>query len=250
MIAKAALHMEKTMTTNNMALWDAVSKTNPAHTKRVNQRGGFTAIAAHSQILEATRQFGPLGIGWGYDAGAPIFPPNGTIIVPVTIWHGDRQNSFGPWYGCANMGDNRVDTDAPKKAETDAITKGLSHLGFNADVFLGLFDDNKYIEAVKAEFSEPKEKRVELAGPYKSKSALWSEVRKFCHELHGCGDSDMLEAFLAGKDSKALLEQCKRDAPQLLEGGDKNLPEEYEPINHLIARLRTGFSPQGAMAAG
>jgi len=137
--------------TENMKLWDAVSKTDPAHTKTVNQRGGFTAIGANYQIKMATEQFGPIGIGWGYIAGEPIF--SGTlIIVPVTMWHGERSNTFGPELGCEAMvsqgrdGKDRIDTDAPKKATTDALTKLLSRLGFNADVFLGLFDDNKYVQ--------------------------------------------------------------------------------------------------------
>jgi hypothetical protein len=48
----------------------------------------------------------------------------------------------------------RVDSDAAKKATTDALTKLLSHLGFNADVFLKKFDDNKYVEQVAEEFSK------------------------------------------------------------------------------------------------
>jgi len=140
---------------DTLRIWDAVSKTNPAYTKKVNQRGGFTAIAAHSQILEATRQFGPIGIGWGYDAGEPLFRED-LIIIPVTIWHGNRENAFGPLYGSAELVSDkgRVDHDAPKKATTDALTKGLSQLGFNADVFLGLFDDNKYVERVRQEFAD------------------------------------------------------------------------------------------------
>jgi hypothetical protein len=43
----------------------------------------------------------------------------------------------------------RLDDDAPKKAMTDALTKGLSHLGVSADVFLGLYDDNKYVQSLK-----------------------------------------------------------------------------------------------------
>ena len=39
---------------------------------------------------------------------------------------------------------------------TDAITKALSHLGFNADVFLGKFDDNAYVTAMRAEFDQAK----------------------------------------------------------------------------------------------
>lgn len=85
-----------------------------------------------------------------------------------------------------------------------------------------------------------KEKAAPLAGPHKSKTALWSAVRAFTDELHGCGDSDMMEAFLADKDNQALLEQCKRDAPALLEGGD-TLPADYVPLNTLIAKMRSDF---------
>ncbi len=49
---------------------------------------------------------------------------------------------------------NRYDDDAGKKAMTDALTKGLSHLGLSADVFLGLFEDNKYVAKVAAQFKE------------------------------------------------------------------------------------------------
>ena len=143
--------------TDNMRIWDAVSKTNPAHTKKVTQRGGFTSICAQSQIMEATRQFGPLGIGWGYDADLPIFHDN-LVFVRVTLWHGDRANSFGPITGGAEWRNNKgyLDSDAPKKATTDALTKLLSQLGFNADVFLGLFDDNKYVEQREREVAEDK----------------------------------------------------------------------------------------------
>jgi len=140
--------------TDNMRIWDAVSKTNPANTKHVTQRGGFTAINANSQIMEATRQFGPIGIGWGYINGDPIFQ-GALVIVPVTVWHGDRSNTFGPVFGCEEwIVKDRVDSDAPKKAGTDGLTKCLSQLGFNADVFLGLYDDQKYVDQVKQEFAE------------------------------------------------------------------------------------------------
>lgn len=141
--------------TNTMRIWDAVSKTNPAHTKKVNQRGGFTSICAQSQIMEATRQFGPLGEGWGYDTGNPFFQDN-LVFVPVTLWHGTRANSFGPVIGGAEWKSDkgRLDSDAPKKATTDALTKLLSQLGFNADVFLGLYDDNKYVAQMEREFAE------------------------------------------------------------------------------------------------
>jgi choline dehydrogenase-like flavoprotein len=143
------------MPTDTMRIWDAVSKTNPDNTKKVNQRGGFTSICAQSQIMEATRQFGPVGQGWGYAAEAPIFHDN-IVFVRVTLWHGDRANVFGPVTGGAEWKSDkgRLDTDAPKKATTDALTKLLSQLGFNADVFLGLYDDNKYVQQVTREFQQ------------------------------------------------------------------------------------------------
>lgn len=138
---------------DKMRIWDAVSKTDPKHTKKVNQRGGFTAISANYQIMRATETFGPIGVGWGYVAGDPIFHDT-LCFVPVTLWHGDRSNTFGPMLGCEEWKDSkgRVDSDVSKKATTDALTKLLSQLGFNADVFLGLYDDNKYVQQVTREF--------------------------------------------------------------------------------------------------
>lgn len=140
---------------DNLALWGAVSKTNPAYTKKVNQRGGFTAISAQYQILSATEQFGPIGLGWGYISGDPVIVDT-LLMVPVTLWHGTRENTFGPMFGCDEWKDKngRVDSDAPKKAVTDGLTKLLSQLGFNADVFLGKFDDNKYVKQMEREFTE------------------------------------------------------------------------------------------------
>ena len=143
------------MTNDNMKLWNAVEKTDPNYTKHVSQRGGFTAISANYQIMQATKQFGSIGIGWGYIAGDPIFHET-LIYIPVTLWYGDRSNTFGPMLGCEEWKDKngRVDSDASKKATTDAITKLLSQLGFSADVFLGKYDDQKYVEALREEFTE------------------------------------------------------------------------------------------------
>jgi len=51
-----------------------------------------------------------------------------------------------------------TDEEAPKKSLTDAIGKALSMLGFSADVYLGLFDDNKYVNDAKAAAEKTKDK--------------------------------------------------------------------------------------------
>jgi hypothetical protein len=127
---------------NNLALWDAVSTTDPADAKFVNQRGGFHAIDAYSQIRRATEVWGPVGLGWGWTVEWADGP--NCVIARVTVWYDEESNAVNH-VGCASWGSSeRTDTDAPKKALTDGVTKCLSLLGFNADVFMGKFDSNKY----------------------------------------------------------------------------------------------------------
>lgn len=138
----------------NMKIWDQVSTSDPAFLRRVDFGRGFTAIDAHSQVQKATEVFGAVGEGWGYhvDTSVHTLSPNDTLIIAnVSVWHGSPSNVYGPVSGCkALMRNGKVDEDAPKKAMTDGLTKALSHLGFNADVFLGKFDGNKYTSDDKA----------------------------------------------------------------------------------------------------
>ncbi len=151
------------------ALWNAVSKTDPAHTKRVNKGSySFTAIDAYSQIQAATEQFGSVGDGWGWEV-LEEGVHEGVWVVRIRLWwlHSgadDEDRRTYETYGAAFLKRRRFDDqgkgkeippkwddEAAKKALTDAITKALSYLGFNSDVFLGLFDDSKYVEKRKAE---------------------------------------------------------------------------------------------------
>ena len=136
-----------------MRVWDQVCTTKPSDTKKVNVRGGFTTIRAYSQIKKATEVFGPVGEGWGWDARFEVHELGEDIVLSchISMWHGKRENTFcsvGSAFLRKSGKDGekgKIDDDAYKKAMTDGITKGLSYLGFNADVFLGLWDDNKYV---------------------------------------------------------------------------------------------------------
>ena len=170
---------------SNMRIWDAVSKTDPSHTKKVEYGRKFTSIDAHWQIKRATETFGPIGEGWGYTvehSTLTLTPEMILAVADVKIWWASKAEQSGQM---ATMGEVRVirsygpiratcemygpktkfgkpvvppefvtDEDAPKKAMTDALTKGLSHLGFSADVFLGLYDDNRYVQKMTKEFAE------------------------------------------------------------------------------------------------
>ena len=153
---------------NKLLLWEKVEKTDAEFTTKVNQRGGFTAIGAMYQIKNATEVFGPFGKskggGWGVidESYTPIL--NDSLIVYTATMYYDyfdvQDNDKGTGESIikfagefpisssikTTMG-NKIDDDCIKKVQTDAITKGLSRLGFNADVFMGRFDDNKYVNA-------------------------------------------------------------------------------------------------------
>jgi hypothetical protein len=142
---------------NKLELWDSVQTTDPQYTKKVNQRGGFTAIAAQSQIKRATEVFGIMGHGWGVeDEKFTVVEGTSMVLYTANLWYKfDTRTGSIPIHSSIKYGANgRYDDDFSKKVATDALTKGLSKLGFNADVFMGLFDDNKYVNDVTSKFKK------------------------------------------------------------------------------------------------
>jgi hypothetical protein len=172
---------------SNMTLWDKVCKTNPKYTKKVNQRGGFTAIDAQYQVQEATEQFGAFGEGWGIidERFTPL--DGGVMLYQATFfWGEDKSNKFDISSSIIYNNNGRIDADFAKKVATDALTKALSKLGFNADIFLGLFDDNKYVAQVTKEFAP------------KAKVATTEELNKAIAGLQASQSLEDLKAFFVG----------------------------------------------------
>jgi len=152
--------------TDNLKLWNDVCETNPDHTKEITLGRKITAIDPYRQIEAATSQFGPVGVGWGWSVSQVTFLPTDEVGVLIDMWHGDSGKTFCHWGQASLYIDNakqKRDKDCMKKATTDGITKCLSMLGFNADVFLGKFDDNKYVQELK--------NKAEWKGPLKKVSA-------------------------------------------------------------------------------
>ena len=136
---------------DNMKLWNEVSKSDPKYLKKVTLGArSFTAIDPQYQVMSATKAFGPVGQGWGWHAKTHFVNlSNGdtAVVSDVEVWTYEPSNVCGPFPGCRKFFDaakNRLNEDAPKMSVTDGLTKALSHLGFNADVFLGEHDGSKY----------------------------------------------------------------------------------------------------------
>ena len=145
---------------DNLELWISVEKTDPKHTKSANVRGNkITAIAPQRQVKNATEKFGPYGKGWGFkeiDFDFSMVPVNNVIIFKGLFFYPDGQfpivSSIAAYMDKAQK---MPDQDFAKKVETDALTKALSKLGFNADVFMGMYDDHKYVQMMNEEFNKP-----------------------------------------------------------------------------------------------
>ena len=142
-----------------MRIWDSLCKTNPDFTKEAPSSYGkkITTIDPMYQIQCMTEVFGPVGQGWKYTVEYKY--QDGLVFAEVCIHYCVHNNWFqyGPVCSVQNLSKrDKLDDEAPKKAMTDAMTKAFSHLGMNADVFLGKFDDSKYVEKMKQEFSQLK----------------------------------------------------------------------------------------------
>jgi hypothetical protein len=147
----------------NTKLWDMLGRTDPKHTKGFTRGGGFkgTAIKPIWSYLRMTEEFGPCGTGWGVNP--PTFDVQDCgeerlVFCTASIWYGNREQVCFGVGGDKVIGKNKfglsTDDEAFKKAYTDAITNALKMIGVGADVHMGLFDDSKYVNAMRDEFAE------------------------------------------------------------------------------------------------
>ena len=144
---------------SNLDLWNRVKKTDPAHVKKVNMRGGFSSIAPQYQIQCATEEFGPYGKGWGFiscDLDYSQLSVTRLVLVKAVFFYvvGGNRHTFpinNSWPVMSKK--DVVDDDFAKKAETNTMSKALSKLGFSADIFMGEYDNPDYVEAVGNEFA-------------------------------------------------------------------------------------------------
>ena len=151
---------------NNLALWEKVEKTDPDYTKPVTVSGRrFTTIDAYYQIKLATEQFGLYGQTWGLkDTHIEFKEMADKVILALynaVFYYPDGQfevhNAIKIQYVTnGGKGYTKVDEDFAKKLETDTLTKCLSKLGFNADIFLGKFDDARYVNELRKEKADEK----------------------------------------------------------------------------------------------
>ena len=235
---------DKRMTTK-MRIWDSLCKTNPDYTRSVPSSYGkkITSIDPMYQIQMMTETFGPVGQGWKYTVEYKHIPNEGFfgfIYAEVCIHYCIHDNWFeyGPVCSVQNLfkKNGNLDDEAPKKAMTDAMTKAFSHLGMSADVFLGKFDDSKYVQQVKKEFSKPQVKAFPKTNGKKN--------IKLDMEL----DMGLIKDDIKKINDIYALRKWRKANSELFDSNNKSL-REYKQITDLYETHETKLN-QGVITNG
>jgi len=223
---------------NNLNLWNYVSTTVLKYTKKVSYPRRYTSISPQSQIMKATEVFGPYGDGWGFESiniNTELLEVYGFVFIHAIFFYkiNKKKISFPINNSWPVKQDEKYDPDFIKKAETNTMSKALSKLGFNADIFLGQFDDIDYvneqtkksIEDLKIKNCEDHITKVKEAQEItnnsindmrdaKSQSELEGLFKMAYRKIENIGDKKMLKSLISNKDAvKKRLDKEKDNDP-------------------------------------
>lgn len=157
---------------NFLKVWE--TPTDPKHLKNVNSNGrNYSAIDSTYQFLQATEIFnGCYGSTWGLKdldytfktladtelliLKAKFFYPGGEFEINNSIKLAYMTNGYQNKPGYL-----KIDDEAFKKIETNTVSKALAKLGFNADVFMGKFEDNNYVQEINYAYADIPGKKID-----------------------------------------------------------------------------------------
>lgn len=195
----------------NMERWNRLSKTDPSATKKF-KRTGFSGTAVNPLYLiqRMTEEFGSAGEGWGVKSAEfqTVFPQDVEPLVycTATIWVGSPDRTVIGVGGDTMVttfksGGSIADDEAFKKAYTDALGNAFKQLGMAADIYMGLFDDHKYVQE--------REREVQAeASPHKE---VVDDIMARMKNAETVADLDNIASELAD-----VKDDLKRSAPGLL----------------------------------
>ena len=182
---------------SNTAIWDALYRSDPAHVKPITGKT-YRGSSPKPQwvIKRLTEQFGPVGKGFGWNVLNSVYidsipHPDGTEKkheIRIRFWWRDEdgehsvESSGGTkaLYKAGTKGGAPGywvdDEDAEKKSLTDAITKAASWLGVAGDIFMGQWDDHKYVAELKAEADGAKHAETTAKNPLRQPDTRREQV--------------------------------------------------------------------------
>jgi len=196
----------------NIKLWQSVEKTDPRYMKDVKFPFPHKAIDAQYQILTATKLWGPIGKDWGVknESFIPVTLDTAnrcSVIYSATFFYPEGEFAINSDVFIYEKAKDtyKPNNDFIKKVSTDAMTKGLSKLGFSADVFMGGYDGDKNnyngIDSfVEKEMVTPEQMKV-LNGYIKDFELLSPKTAAWVKKKIGQGQTK--------EQAQGNIEQCK-----------------------------------------
>lgn len=193
---------------DNLALWKSVEKTPPAHTKPITGKSyAGTSPSPYYLVQKATETFGPCGIGWGFQVVDERIEEGAggerMSIARVRVWfmwngqRGEVEHIGGTSFsGVRASGKPYTDEDAPKKSVTDALVKALSMIGFAGDIFMGRYDDSKYVQDLR---NEEREAASAAKEPDADPAAVQEYVSAALTAIEGFRTKDAIDAWWKGE---------------------------------------------------
>lgn len=217
--------------TENLALWNTVEKTDPNHVKAITGKSyQGTSPKPHYLVHKATETFGPIGIGWGFTIEDERIEDGAggerMHIARVKVWYkwngerGEVEHIGGTQFsGIRSSGKPFTDEDAPKKSVTDALVKALSMIGFAGDIFMGRYDDSKYVNDLRAEAAQ-----ADRPAPTPSGYEQHIRALKAASSL-----ADLQAAFLEAKADKSMTTAEAQECVVLKDRRKVELSPAYVP---------------------
>lgn len=224
---------------DNSKLWNSVCETNPDMIKEVTFGRKFKSICAQYQVGLATREFGPMGIGWGVGGEEFDFIADGKMIFyRGVLWYklAEKEGEINIYSAVefVNAKSGKMDSDAYKKVATDALTKGLSKLGFSADVFTGLYDDNKYVQMMIDQQQDnqapqqPRSKQIQKKVSKKPPSDIEANYRAIMSQVAKANSVEVIHSLHAAFGVKGKARE--RDMPILIRAWSESTEEVLEVL--------------------
>lgn len=223
---------------SNLDLWKKVETTDPSHTTPAKVSGQTrTTVKAIHQTEKATEIFGAQGQGWGIEPESEKYERINIGEEIMLQYNAIMFYEFGDKKGrmpiaaaimeaaIVKRGQPsqylRIDNEAIKKVRTDAKTKGLSELGFNADIFKGYYDSPGYSDYASSvhqealqekheaqaineaeQYAEWKQKELELYKSLNTNKAIETAFTGHVRKASKMGDNGGVKQFEAAKKAR------------------------------------------------
>lgn len=201
-------------------LWESWKNVDVRHTKPVKFGRGYTSINAHYQLEQATIRWGSYGNEWGLRQlewslirdgdGRPLclcldcefYYPSGSFPISVDM-------PFKPEDECR------------KKLMTQARSKALSYLGFGASIYMGEWDDERFVSDLRA---SQEDKRV-----------LLSNIKSAIATCRGEKSADSIRAKIADRHASGVLSD--NDVAELMSLLDGRIMTKSPIVNILYQKV-------------